>query len=179
MSFNKIHKEDPLEIRPRFKVEVKDQTPEDLIDYLKEKGKADSTLRVIKTYATHLDIHMQRQEESFWSPVMQINIEKMEDDSLVKCLIGPQQTHWLMFVFIYGVLSVVGFFAGAYGLSLYMRHSEFNLWLLTFPLTIIIISGIYLMVKMAQKSKHEQIVHLVRFLYQHLEAFSFNRVEED
>lgn len=178
MAFNKIHTEDPLEIRPRFKVHIADRDSEFLTNYFKEQSQSDSTLRSIKTYGTHLDIHINKEEETFWSPVLQLNLENDENGALMRCLIGPQQSHWLMFVFIYGVLSILGFFAGTYGLTRYLKFDEVTPWLFTFPLLLIIIVGIYLMVKMAQKAKHEQIVHLVRFLYKHLDGFTYKRLEE-
>ncbi len=180
MSFNKSDKEDPLEIRPRFKLLVKDNSPEELLECLKEKAKADKTVRVIKTYSTHLDIHIPKVEESFWSPVLQLNFDKPDEGHgiLLRCLIGPQQSHWLMFVFIYGILSVIGFFSGVYGLTRYIQFDEFTPWLYSLPASIVIITAIYIMVKVAQKSKHQEIVHLVRFLYTHLEQYDYQRITE-
>lgn len=180
MSFNKIDQEDPLEIRPRFKLFVTDQLPEHLLEIIKEHSKKDDTVRLVKTYSTHLDIHMPKEEETFWSPVLQLNFDKPEEGSgtLLRCLIGPQQSHWLMFVFIYGVLSVIGFFSGVYGLTRYLQFNEFTPWLYSLPISVCIIIAIYVMVKMAQKAKHQQIVHLVRFLYNHLNDFSVERVPQ-
>ena len=180
MSFNKTDKEDPLEIRPRFKLLVSHTIPVDLLEIIKEKGKEDDTVRIVKTYGTHLDIHVPKTEESFWSPVLQLNFDKPDEGSgtLLRCLIGPQQSHWLMFVFIYGILSVIGFFSGVYGLTRYVQFNEFTPWLYSLPLSVVIILAIYIMVKLAQKSKHQQIVHLVRFLYQHLDQYDYQRVSQ-
>lgn len=178
MSFNKRDQEDPLEIRPRFKLLIQSEIPENLLEIIKEESKKDETVRLVKTYSTHLDIHMPKNEESFWSPVLQLNFDKPieGEGTLLRCLIGPQQTHWLMFVFIYGVLSVIGFFSGVYGLTRYIQFDEFTPWLYSLPASVIIILSIYIMVKMAQKAKHQQIVHLVRFLYYHLESYTYERV---
>lgn len=181
MSFNKSDKEDPLEIRPRFKLLIKNQEiPKDLLEEIKENSKIDETVRVVKTYSTHLDIHVPKSEETFWSPVLQLNFDKPDEGHgiLLRCLIGPQQSHWLMFVFIYGILSVIGFFSGVYGLTRYIQFDEFTPWLYSLPVSIIIITAIYIMVKVAQKSKHQEIVHLVRFLYNHLEQYEYQRITE-
>jgi len=180
MSFNKIDQEDPLEIRPRFKLLIDSKLPEDLLEIIKDHSKKDDTVRLVKTYSTHLDIHMPQAEESFWSPVLQLNFDKPDEGegTLLRCLIGPQQSHWLMFVFLYGVLSVIGFFSGVYGLTRYLQFDEFTPWLYSLPVSVIIIIAIYTMVKMAQKAKHQQIVHLVRFLYHHLNDFSVERVNQ-
>lgn len=180
MSFNKTEQEDPLEIRPRFKLLIEAELPTNLLEFIKDKSKKDDSVRLVKTYSTHLDIHMARQEETFWSPVLQLNFEEAEDGegTLLRCLIGPQQSHWLMFVFIYGILSVIGFFSGVYGITRYLQFDEFTPWLYSLPASVVIILGIYIMVKMAQKAKHQQIVHLVRFLYQHLEGYTYKRVTQ-
>ena len=180
MSFNKSDKEDPLEIRPRFKLLIDNEVPKDVLEFIKERGKDDDTVRIVKTYSTHLDIHVPKQEESFWSPVLQLNFDKPDEGEgiLLRCLIGPQQSHWLMFVFIYGILSVIGFFSGVYGITRYVQFDEFTPWLYSLPASVIIIAAIYTMVKVAQKAKHQQIVHLVRFLFQHLEGFNYHRITE-
>ncbi len=180
MSFNKTDKEDPLEIRPRFKLLINNEIPQELLEYIKDKGKTDDTIRIVKSYSTHLDIHVPRHEESFWSPVLQLNFDKPDEaeGTLLRCLIGPQQSHWLMFVFIYGVLSVIGFFSGVYGITRYIQFNEFTPWLYSLPVSVVIITAIYIMVKMAQKAKHQQIVHLVRFLYQHLDGHEYHRITE-
>lgn len=180
MSFNKSDKEDPLEIRPRFKLLVNQEIPTDLLEQIKENGKKDESVRVVKTYSTHLDIHVPKVEESFWSPVLQLNFDNPDDTegTLLRCLVGPQQSHWLMFVFIYGVLSVIGFFSGVYGITRYVQFKEFTPWLYSLPVSVVIILTIYIMVKMAQKAKHQQIVHLVRFLYQQLDNHEYHRITQ-
>ena len=180
MSFNKSDKEDPLEIRPRFKLLVNNEMPNNLLELIKENGKEDKTVRIVKSYSTHLDVHVPKSEESFWSPVLQLNFDKPDEaeGTLLRCLIGPQQSHWLMFVFIYGILSVIGFFAGVYGITRYVQFDEFTPWLYSLPASVIIIAAIYIMVKMAQKAKHQQIVHLVRFLYQQLDGHDYYRISQ-
>jgi hypothetical protein len=181
MAFNKYQKVDPLEIRPRFRILAKAED-KDLLNCLIQKTKANKSVYGVKSYTTHFDVYINKQEQNFWSPVLHVNFDKTmgksEDDTMIRCLIGPKQSNWVLFIFIYGFLSVVGTFAGIYGLVQYYQFDNHTPWLWTFPISAVIILAIYLMVKMAQKENHHQIVHLVRFLYDSLEEFPLERQEE-
>lgn len=181
MSFNKYQKVDPLEIRPRFRI-LAQATNTELLEQVLAKSKEDDTIYAVKSYTTHVDIFINRKEQTFWSPVLHVNFDKdmgkTDTDTMIRCLVGPKQSNWLMFIFIYLLLSVLGTFSGIYGLVQYFTFNKPTLWLWTFPVSAVIILAIYLFVKMGQKAKHHQIVHLVRFLYSSLEGFDIERQQE-
>ncbi|MCT4664342.1 MAG: hypothetical protein N4A45_03790 [Flavobacteriales bacterium] len=178
MAFNKYQHVDPLEIRPRFRV-LAQADDQDLMKQVWKKAQEEPSVYPVKTYGTHLDIYMKKEEQSFFSPVLHLNFDQTmgdsEDDTMVRCLIGPKQSNWVIFVFIYGFLSVVGTFAGIYGLVQYYQFDNHTPWLWTFPISAIIIATIYTMVKMGQRAKQDQTIHLVRFLYYSLEGFEYER----
>ncbi len=171
MTFNRLNHNVLGEIRPRFRLSTSLQR-EEVFALIRQQLKQDATVHgaVLKQYAI---LKIPQSEAHYWSPELQIRIDEEESDAdpeatILRCLIGPKQTVWSLFVFFYALVGVISFFGGMYGLSqLTIGQSSWFIWL--FPVGLALIPTIWLVAKVGQKAGREQMLHLVSFLYHALE----------
>ena len=165
MPFN-THNTDDIEIRPRFKLVSKSNNDKKILDKIKE-SLSNQTQVIGKIKGTHVFLTIPEKEQHFWSPSMEVVVEKDEENenqSLIRCLLGPKQTVWMMVMFFYIAIAVVTLFGGMYGLVKWNMGQETNLiWLI--PSGMILELLIYLATKWGQKQGRDQMFHLVSFLY--------------
>jgi hypothetical protein len=164
MPFNRKHHHVLGEIRPRFNL-LTTYTEEEIFDLLDEQMKDDPTVIGRRVYGLYyLDIR--KEKNHFWSPELRVSPEKNEagEGTFIRCVIGPRHSVWLMFVFIYGFLSVVSLFGGMYGLAQWnMGHPTGWIW--CFPITIFLIIAVFVTAKLGQRTGRDQTLHLVSVLY--------------
>ena len=103
-------------------------------------------------------------DRHYWSPELQIAVEEPEydEDTLIRCVVGPRPAIWTMFVFFYFLIGVSTFFGGMYGLVQYSLDKESG-WVWAFLVGGILISAIYLIAFFGRKKGQEQMVHLIHF----------------
>lgn len=175
MAFN-THNTDDIEIRPRFKLITKSFSGEMLLERIEEAIPKDKTI-VGKVKGTHVFLSIPENEQHFWSPAMEVVIEKDYEDeekTQVRCLIGPKQTVWMMVMFFYISVAVILLFGGMYGLVKWnMGHETKLLWLI--PIGLILELLIFLGTKWGQKQGRDQMLHLVSFLYHSLDDETMER----
>lgn len=179
MSFNKKDHHIDSEIRPRFKL-VTDLSEEEVFDRLKKFTLEDKTVvgkKVLDQF--YLDIP-DYNDRTYWSPELRVTIEKDEYDfpgkTLIRVLVGPRSNVWMLFVFIYSFLSLFSVFGGMYGLS------QLNLgistpWIWCFPITLMVIIGVWVIAKIGQSTSRDQTLHLVSVLYHAVGLDDVERVE--
>jgi len=174
MAFN-THNTDDIEIRPRFKLHSKTISSDVIMTKL-EDALPKQTNVIGKIKGTHVFLSIPENEQHFWSPAMEVVVEKDEEaqnQSFIRCLIGPKQTVWMMIMFFYIAVAVITLFGGMYGLVKWNMGFETNLvWLI--PIGIILELLIYLATKWGQKKGREQMLYLVSFLYH---AIDDNKIE--
>lgn len=111
MPFNRLNHSLAGEIRPRFPLHTPDEI-QPCVDAFRCQLQQDHT--VGGTIAKHLIfLRIPKKHRHYWSPELTVRFEKddQQDGTCVKCLIGPQQSVWVMFTFIYlaiGVLTLFG-----------------------------------------------------------------------
>jgi len=177
MPFNKLNHNILGEIRPRFR--LKSNLPIDEIKQIIEKGlKKDNTVigNVKMEYAI---VKIPSREQHYWSPELQVHLEKDydSDDTILRCLVGPKQTVWSLFMFVYIGIAVLTLFLGMYGLTQW-QLGEFSNFVYVIPVGLLILPSIYTFSKIGQKTGRDQMMHLVSFLYHNLDKKgSVERVE--
>ena len=143
-------------IRPRFSFysdlslkHVQDQfvTP--------ENNNIKYTVNQNKIYMTH-----NQSLHHYWSPELVLSLYEQGIYTKINGLIGPQQTVWAMFLFLYAISFLLGFFIGLYGLILWSL-GDFSYWLLSIPVSLILLGSIYLAASFGQKKGHDQMVELI------------------
>ena len=99
MKFNS-HNSDNIEIRPRFKL-ISTFSNETIIQKITETLPLQKKVEgVIK--GTHAFLTVNNTDQHYWSPALEVIIEKYvgnKDKTLIRCLIGPRQTVWMILMF--------------------------------------------------------------------------------
>lgn len=150
-------------LRPRFRYfvpfsqeEVKDQFVE-AFKKVKETGFTGSALK----YHIVVDYHPNLRH--FWSPQLDLNLEKYEEGTLIRGLLGPRPNVWTIFMFfnaVAGFLGIIGVIVGTGQWS--MKDTPYAYWLT--PISAIMFAAVYYIGKMGKKIAHDESVKLHQFL---------------
>ena len=151
-------------LKPRFVFEH--QEPKDaILKKFKETFELTSSKFQGKVVGNHIVIDVTKKDEHFWSPQLQIEIEKNEDNtSMIKGLFGPKPQLWTLFMFIhFGVALAFAVFAT----MLYTRFSLDQDY--TFPLVMTITMPVlwilfYLFGRLGKKKGYGQMTELYTFV---------------
>ncbi|MCB9360098.1 MAG: hypothetical protein H6587_01065 [Flavobacteriales bacterium] len=164
MPFNS-HNSDNIEIKPRFKL-VSTFSQKEIFEKIKitlpSQKEVEGTIK-----GNHVFLNIPTENQHYWSPAMEVIIEELDDDknkTSVRCLIGPRQTVWMMLMFFYVAVGVLGFFGGIYGLAKWNLGKE-TLLIWAVPLALLLFVVIYLTAKYGQRKGRDQMLYLVSFLY--------------
>ena len=162
MPFNRLNHNILGELRPRFKLKSK-LSIDDITAVLSDQLNNDPTVNgsVDKTYAI---LKIPPEKQHYWSPELQVHLEKDSDDTIIRCLVGPSQAVWAMFMFCYIAIAALTLFVGMYGLiQLQLGHSNYAVYII--PIGLLILPSIYTFSKIGQKTGRDQMLHLISFLY--------------
>lgn len=178
MSFNRFDHSILGEIRPRFKLKIP-MDPEEALDKLEKTLYNEKTVSGERS-KTYLFLKTPTWLQHYWSPEMSVRIEVEEwtDYTTVSCLVGPRQTVWAMFTFLYSFIIILSTFGGIYGIVKFQETGSMG-WLWIIPAGIILTVSIFFTSKYGQKKGRDQMLHLVSFLYHSLnEITTVERIED-
>lgn len=164
MPFNRLNHNILGEIRPRFRLKT-NLSIEDVIQSISTEMEKDITVigHTDKKYAM---IKIPGNKQHYWSPELQVHLEKDYDseDTIIRCLVGPKQSVWAMFMFFYVAVAAITLFLGMYGLiQLQLDKPSGAVWVI--PIGLLILPSIYTFSKVGQKTGRDQMLHLISFLY--------------
>lgn len=148
-------------MRPRYR-RVTKATPEIILDQIvnglaARKGVSGSTLE------NHAYLHIPKAEQHYWSPEFDITVEKLEEGSLVRGVVGPKAKVWTMFMFFYSAVIVLFFLGVSMGVSQWMLGMDAPiLW--SIPACIMLWILIVLAAKFGQFKGKDQTEQLWQFL---------------
>ncbi|MEZ4924504.1 MAG: hypothetical protein R2780_15150 [Crocinitomicaceae bacterium] len=178
MPFNRKDHHNPGEIRPRFKLQTA-LSEEEIFSRLEAFIKTDETVTGKEVHNMYY-VDIPNRDRHFWSPELRVSAEKDEyadhDDTIVRVMVGPQYTVWVMFVFIYTFLGMVSLFGGMYGLA-QLSTGIHTPWIWCFPVTAVLILGVYVIAKSGQKKGRDQTLHLVSVVYHALGHENVERID--
>jgi Na+/melibiose symporter-like transporter len=101
---NKINK---VLLKPRFNMVVND-SQEEILNKFKENLDGDDCKYCAKISGNHIFLDVPKEDEHFWSPQMQIEIEKGENNkTIVKGILGPKPQVWTFFMFLHFVVAIL------------------------------------------------------------------------
>jgi len=110
----------------------------------------------------HIILKIPLSEQNYWSPQLSLELEKVENGTLVRGLFGPKPAVWTMFMFFY---SAVGFFTLMglmYGLSQWMiNQAPWALWSL--PAGLLLLLVIHLIARTGKGLGKDQMIQLHNF----------------
>lgn len=166
MIFIQLHRMNEAAIRPRLKF-ISELSQEDIRDRVKVglKDPAVNTYELqYRSTQGHMLISFPAKHRHFWSPTMDLNLEKTDDGkTMLRVLMGPEASIWTMFMFFYtvGGLAILG--------GLILGYSQYVLdkgatWFFLIPAGIAIILFFYLAALTGKTKAAGQMQVLMQFL---------------
>lgn len=162
-------------IRPRVKL-ISELEPEEIRSRIKA-GLNNQELNTLelqhRSVHGHLLISFPARHRHFWSPTMDINMEKTaEGQTLIRVLMGPEASIWTMFMFFY-TIGGLGILTGlVLGYSQYLLDKGAT-WLFLIPVGIAIILFFYLAALTGKTKARGQMEILFNFLTASVGAKAF------
>lgn len=170
MSFNELDKTLSGEILPRFRVRVPADKDE-ILNFIDEQAKISG--EVSHTRANqYLILRIPQSVREYWSPELQIQpFQDYEDKSktVVRCVVGPSQSVWMLFTFIYSAIILLTLFGGMFGL-VQKQLSDSSVFLWFWPIGIVLLLSIFAISKYGQRKARNQTLRLVSFFMHTLES---------
>ncbi len=151
-----------VEIRPRFTLSVPYGKKEIISRLRAEVQKPDSGCKgnFVKPVAV---LSVNDEDVHFWSPELGLEFEEEEEQTLVRCVLGPKSVVWTMFAAFYGFAVLIGVAGLVLGLcQWFLTMNAWGFWLV--PLSITLLAGAYGIALTGQKLAYDQMVLLRRRL---------------
>lgn len=170
MRINEHHEIDLSEIRPHFKL-ISSMHVDEVVEYAKT-AISNSNPDGVRGSFQHHHIHFKvpEQYEHYWSPVLHVGIEKNEEreGTLLRCMIGPSQGVWAMFILVYGAIGILTLFGLFYGGTKYQVEGD-STWLWSLPIALVLFFAIWISAKIGQRKGHHQMDELIHFFLHTME----------
>lgn len=166
----KEEKNSDIYLRPRFKI-IFEENQQKLIQKFKDNITNTACKYAIKVIDGHIVIDIPAEENHFWSPQLNLEIEQIEDQkSLVKGLFGPKPQVWTFFMFIHFAMAFafIGFFIVAY--VKWSLKSDYKTALTMTIILPILWIVMYFLGSLGKKTGHKQMDELHKFMMKMLES---------
>jgi hypothetical protein len=111
----------------------------------------------------HRVLKYPQSSRDFFTPQMDIAVEKEDGKTLVRCLIGPAPIIWTFFMFAYGILGTIALFSGFFWGSYAMLGKSSMLYLPAL-ISLLLMLGLYIGVKVAKANTKPEMEKLKQFL---------------
>lgn len=171
MPFNRLNHSVLGEIRPRFALKMNEE-PSKILQCLEIGFKNDPTVGGVFA-KHHLFLKIPEREQHYWSPELsvRVEIEEFTDYTTISCLVGPRQSVWALWAFIYTAILLLTLFSGFFGWAQYNVDGTSS-WLWVVPFGVIGLSTAFLASKIGQRKGRNQMLHLISFVYHELSKIS-------
>ena len=157
-------KNNAIFLRPRFKMDFA-ESQQELLKRFKNNLEDDNCKYCSKIVDGHIVIDVPIEENHFWSPQLNIEIEKIEDDkTIVKGLFGPKPQVWTLFMFFHFAVAVafIGFSVMAYvQWTLKIDYMVALILVIGLPILWVVM---YFLGSIAKKTGHNQMNELHEFM---------------
>lgn len=166
------------QLRPRYQFQSPHEPDVIYAQIMKalQKQSLDSKALHWRTVSGHIVINLPREEQHYWSPHLDVNLEKREEGgTTVRILAGPAPAVWTMVMFFYA-LCILMFLGGLIlGYSQYMLDKPAS-WFRLIPISVVLAGllwGIGLIGKKMGRSQTRQLIYfLEKALQQSIIRFS-------
>lgn len=143
-------------VRPRFRVLLRDITPEEICDKIEAALEQPDSTIAGKVNPWFISLRVPAAERHYWSPQLNITIEETEDGNLLRGVYGPRPAVWTMFVFFYFIIALLVVFISIIGLSnLSLGNGGTILWWV--PVLLAIFSSLYLTSRFGERLGRHQL----------------------
>ena len=153
-----------IHLRPRFRMDF-DISQEEIISKFKDNFSDTNCKYCGKIVDGHIVIDVPPEDNHFWSPQLNIEIEKVaQGKSLVKGLFGPKPQVWTMFMFFHFAVAVafIGFSIMAY--VQYTLKTDYKFALIMVIVLPVLWIVMYFLGRIGKKTGHQQMEELHAFM---------------
>lgn len=161
-----------IHLRPRFKMDF-NESQDVLISKFKANLKNEDCKYCSKIVDGHIVIDVPVDENHFWSPQLNIEIEKKDSEkTIVKGLFGPKPQVWTLFMFFHFAVAVafIGFCVMAYvQWTLKEDYTVALMVVIGLPILWIVM---YFLGRIGRRKGHKQMDQLYGFMMKTLEKAS-------
>ena len=158
-----------IHLRPRFKMNFT-ESQDVLISKFKKNLKDKDCKYCSKIVDGHIVIDVPIDENHFWSPQLNIEIEKYDiENTVVKGLFGPKPQLWTLFMFFHFAMAVafIGFSIMAYvQWTLKQDYTVALVIVLVLPVLWLVM---YILGRIGRRKGHKQMDELYKFMMKTLE----------
>lgn len=157
-----------FEIRPRFRLTV-EESPEAVAEQFRQALKLASTTVSGRVLPGHVTLKLPVTQRHYWSPQLDLDIEKSDNQCLIRGLMGPAATVWAFFSFCYAIMGFAMLAGLIVGMSQWTlgTYSVF-IWLL--PAGAVGCILLYLVSQAGKKISQKEMHILYNFVLQTLAA---------
>ena len=155
--------ESKMRFRPRFR-EIVQLSPAELTERIRkliDQNKEKCTGEIVDH---HVILKIPKSQQHYWSPQLSLELEAVEEGTLIRGLFGPKPNVWTMFVFFYSSVGFLTTMGLIFGLSqMMLKMSAYGLWAV--PIGGFLIIGLFAMSKVGQnlgKSQMHQLSDLLQ-----------------
>jgi hypothetical protein len=151
-----------IRIRPRYTFSVP-LSKEEVLNKLREALKNMPSGLEGKFVKPLVVVSVSEENRHFWSPELSLDIEAKENETEIRCTLGPRSSLWTMFATFYGFSILVGIAGLVLGFSqLTLGMNTYGFWLV--PISIILLASAYGIALTGQKLSYEQMLQLRNFI---------------
>jgi hypothetical protein len=155
-------RQNKLRIRPRFKEIVK-VAPDQIKTQIKEHLSKHTDQCKGDIIDHHVILRIPKKDQHYWSPQLSLELEAIEEGTLIRGLFGPKPGVWTMFVFFYSALGFLTLLGLLFGLSqMMLKMDAYGLWAV--PVGLFLLIGLFIMSKIGQNLGKQQMHQLHDFL---------------
>lgn len=151
-------------LKPRFKMEF-DASQEEILEKFKDNVEDKDCKYCSRISGNHIFLDVPKDEEHFWSPQLQVEIVKGEDNNtIVKGILGPKPQVWTFFMFLHFAVAVafIVFLVMFYVNWSLGKEYQFTMYMLI-GLPILWVA-LYFFGQSGKKLGYKQMVELDKFL---------------
>jgi len=157
-------------LKPRFKLKF-EENEEEILNKFKDNLKDKNCKYCSKIVNQHIIIDVPINEDHFWSPQLNVAIEKNEDEkTIVRGILGPKPQVWTFFMFLHFLVAVAFF---VFLVIFYTKWSLNQDYLFSMIMTIIlpvVWIALYIFGQLGKKFGYDQMVELHDFMMNTLDV---------
>ncbi|MCK4562237.1 MAG: GTP-binding protein [Flavobacteriaceae bacterium] len=150
-------------LKPRFKMEF-DENKENILNKFKNKLK-DTDCKYDSTIVDyHVIIDVPIEDEHFWSPQMHVEIEKENNKTIVRGVLGPKPIVWTFFMFLHFAVAITFFVFFVIFYSKWSLKQDYTFAMIMCFVMPIVWVLLYFVGQLGKKIGYTQMVELHDFL---------------
>ena len=149
-------------VRPRFRIETTDSI-ESWSEKIKQGLQKDAApCQGQVSPGGFITLFLPKEEQHYWSPQLNVTMEKTDEGCIIRGLLGPRPTVWTMFVFFYFIIGFAALIISFVGFSyVSLGKPGTILWLV--PVLILVFLSLYLVAYFGKKMGRNQMITLHKF----------------